>query len=143
MSEGSSSAPASPGLSDDGQNAGEAPLTMEASTLLTTLPVDTKHALASAGKLPLSKVRIHVQPVAGATPLKTTVFALTSSHRFELLVQLLRKKLRLQPHESLFCYVGSVFAPALDETVENLWRCFKQGPNRELYVQYAVSPAFG
>lgn len=88
---------------------------------------------------------------------------LTASHRFEMLVTSLRKKLKLQPHESLFCYIGNVFSPALDETVENLWRvsllrmrggryrgngadgvqCFKQGPKDELYVQYAMSPAFG
>jgi ubiquitin-like protein ATG12 len=47
---------------------------------------------------------------------------LTATHRFEMLVTFLRKKLKLQPHESLFCYIGNVFSPALDETVENLWR---------------------
>ena len=47
---------------------------------------------------------------------------LTATHRFEMLVTSLRKKLKLQPHESLFCYIGNVFSPALDETVENLWR---------------------
>jgi len=27
----------------------------------------------------------------------------------------------VKEHESVFCYVGSVFAPALDEGVGNLW----------------------
>lgn len=54
MSQPSSPAqPASPALSDDGQ--AEAPLTMEASTLLTTLPTDTKQALATAGRLNVEK----------------------------------------------------------------------------------------
>jgi ubiquitin-like protein ATG12 len=36
-------------------------------------------------------------------------------------VRFLRKKLGVKEHESVFCYVGSVFAPALDESVMNLW----------------------
>jgi ubiquitin-like protein ATG12 len=28
----------------------------------------------------------------------------------------------LKDHESVFCYVNSVFAPGLDEGVGNLWR---------------------
>jgi ubiquitin-like protein ATG12 len=47
----------------------------------------------------------------------------------------------VKEHESVFCYVGSVFAPSLDEGVGNLWSCFKQG--EELVVAYALAPAFG
>jgi len=41
----------------------------------------------------------------------------------------------------VFCYVGNVFSPALDEGVGNLWSCFRQG--EELVVGYALAPAFG
>jgi hypothetical protein len=41
----------------------------------------------------------------------------------------------------VFCYVGNVFSPALDEGVGNLWTCFRQG--EELVVGYALAPAFG
>lgn len=37
-------------------------------------------------------------------------------------MQWLRRKLTLKDHESLFCYVNSVFAPGLDEGVGNMWR---------------------
>jgi hypothetical protein len=37
-------------------------------------------------------------------------------------VRFLRRKLALQDHEAVFCYVNSVFAPGLDEGVGNLWR---------------------
>ena len=71
----------------------------------------------------------------------------------------------LKEHESVFCYVNSVFSPALDEGVGNLYRvsffffptllnpssgawdtdhilkCFKIG--EELVVHYAIHPAFG
>ncbi|KAJ4359699.1 Ubiquitin-like protein [Didymosphaeria variabile] len=71
------------------------------------------------------------------------VFMMTAANRFEVVVRQIRNKLKLQPHESVFCYIGNVFSPALDESVENLWRCFKQGTKEELYVGYALSPAFG
>lgn len=141
----SPAAPASPALSDDAQT--EAPLTMEASTMLTTLPVDTKQALATAGKLNVDRVVIHLTAIGSAPRMKQMVFRMTATNRFEVVVRQIRKKLEkehnLKGHESVYCYIGNVFSPALDETVENLWRCFKQGPKEELYVGYAVNPAFG
>ena len=74
-------------------------------------------------------------------------------------MRFLRRKLGLQDHESVFCYVNSVFAPGLDEGVGNLWRvglhgkqgklililtpwqCFRVG--EELVVSYSVTQAFG
>ena len=53
----------------------------------------------------------------------------------------MRKKLGMEQREGVFCYVNSVFAPAMDEVVGNLWRCFKTGD--ELVVAYAKVPAFG
>lgn len=58
-------------------------------------------------------------------------------------MRFLRRKLALKDHESVFCYVNSVFAPGLDESVANLWRCFKQGSREELVVSYSVTQAFG
>lgn len=37
-------------------------------------------------------------------------------------MRFLRKRLKLADHDSVFCYVNSVFAPSLDEGVGNLWR---------------------
>ncbi|KAF9741340.1 hypothetical protein PMIN06_001999 [Paraphaeosphaeria minitans] len=133
--------PASPALSDDA--APEAPLTMAASTLLTTLPVDAKEALVNDGKVRVQKVRIHLVAIGSAPRMPTMVFMMTASNRFEVVVRQIRNKLKLKPHESVFCYLGNVFSPGLDESVENLWRCFKQGQKEELYVGYALSPAFG
>lgn len=85
-------------------------------------------------------------------------------------MRFVRKKLQLKDHESVFCYVNSVFHPSLDENVGNLWRvsggmtcisifaearllevvrvttdifvqCFKTGD--ELVVSYSVTQAFG
>lgn len=37
-------------------------------------------------------------------------------------MRFVRKKLALKEHESVFCYINSVFAPGLDEGVGNLYR---------------------
>ncbi|CAI6318818.1 unnamed protein product [Periconia digitata] len=119
----------------------EAPLTMAASVVLTNLPRDASKALDEAGRLGVEKVTIRLQPIGSAPPLKQRVFKLSASSRFEVIVRQLRKKLGVKPHESVHCYIGNVFSPGLDEGVENLWRCFKQGD--ELVVGYALSPSFG
>ena len=101
---------------------------------------------------------------------------MSASNTFATVVKFLRKKLYGAAtedggggggkegvrHESLFCYVNSVFAPGLDEGVGNLFRvslfsyydlhtrtradthgsqCFKV--NDELIVAYSRTPAFG
>jgi len=81
------------------------------------------HALSSAPRLTASK------------------FKISASQPFATVVRSLRRKLRLSDAESVFCYVGSCFAPGLDEGVGNLWRCFQVGG--ELVVGYAVARSFG
>jgi ubiquitin-like protein ATG12 len=110
----------------------------------------------------LTIVTVRLQPIGSAPHLTQRIFKLSTNQRFETIVRFLRRKLGVKEHESVFCYVGSVFAPALDEGVGNLWtvswsgqgsgwgvrlgwangsQCFKQ--NEELVVGYAMAPAFG
>ncbi|KAF2243728.1 ubiquitin-like protein ATG12 [Trematosphaeria pertusa] len=119
----------------------EAPLTMAASVVLTHLPRDASRALETAGNLGVEKVTIRFQPIGSAPHLTQRVFKLSSNQRFETIVRFLRKRLAVKEHESVFCYIGNVFSPALDEGVGNLWACFKQG--EELVVGYSMAPAFG
>ena len=65
---------------------------------------------------------IRFQPVGSASPLRQRVFKISASQRFGFVVSFLRRKLGVQPGESVFCYVNSVFAPSGDEGVGNLWR---------------------
>jgi ubiquitin-like protein ATG12 len=69
----------------------------------------------------LLSVTIRLQPIGSAPHLNQRVFKLSTNQRFETIVRFLRKKLGVKEHESVFCYVGSVFSPALDEGVGNLW----------------------
>jgi ubiquitin-like protein ATG12 len=66
-------------------------------------------------------VTVRLQPIGSAPHLNQRVFKLSTNQRFETIVKFLRKKLGVKEHESVFCYVGSVFSPALDEGVGNLW----------------------
>ncbi|EUC49182.1 hypothetical protein GGP41_001849 [Bipolaris sorokiniana] len=119
----------------------EAPLSMAASVVLSSLPKDASKALETAGNLNVQKVTIRLQPIGSAPHLTQRIFKLSTNQNFATIVRFLRKRLGVKEHESVFCYVGSVFSPGLDEGVGNLWSCFKQG--EELVVGYALSPAFG
>ncbi|KAF2210809.1 hypothetical protein CERZMDRAFT_44284 [Cercospora zeae-maydis SCOH1-5] len=116
-------------------------MTMAASVLLEHLPRDAARALDTAGELEQAKVTIRLSPLPNTPQLRQPRFRCSSKQRFEHIVRFLRRKLALQDHESVFCYVNSVFAPGLDEGVGNLWRCFKTGD--ELVVSYSITQAFG
>ncbi|KAK4990048.1 Ubiquitin-like protein [Elasticomyces elasticus] len=131
----------SPTPPDDDPHAADLPLTMAASGILDQLPQDAQKALEHAGELAQAKVTILFRPLPSTPRLRTDKFKISSTQRFEAVVRFLRRKLALQEHESVFCYVNSVFAPALDEGVGNLWRCFKTGD--ELVVSYSITPAYG
>ena len=66
-------------------------------------------------------VVIHLQPIGSAPRLIKQKFRLPTDRRFGAIVMFLRKKLGTKEHESVYCYIGNVFAPALDEGVGNLW----------------------
>ncbi|KAJ5662901.1 Autophagy-related protein 12 [Penicillium longicatenatum] len=86
-------------------------------------------------------VTVRFQPLPSAPMLKTRVFKVSASQKFETVVKFLRKKLDCKDTDSVFCYVNSVFAPGLDEGVGGLWRCFKS--DDQLIVAYSMTPAFG
>ncbi|KAH8157905.1 APG12-domain-containing protein [Xylaria telfairii] len=120
----------------------ELPLTMTASTVLTALPRDASSALASAGGFEQEKVQVRFKAVGSAPQLKSEVRKISATQKFETVVTHLRKILALSPTDGLFLYVNSAFAPALDEIVGNLHRCFKDS-NNQLIVVYSIAPAFG
>lgn len=70
----------------------------------------------------VNPVTVRFQPLPSAPMLKTRVFKVSASQKFETVVKFLRKKLDCKDTDSVFCYVNSVFAPGLDEGVGGLWR---------------------
>lgn len=136
--------PSTPIPDDSSPLSANMPLTLTASLILTSLPTTSTTLLStSPGALTQQKITIRFQPVGSAPTLRQKVFKVSSAQRFETVVNFLRKKLgaEVRAGESVFCYVNSVFAPALDEGVGELWRCFRTG--EELVVAYAKMPAFG
>lgn len=120
---GPSAQPATPVPEDDSEeDQNDQPLPMTASVVLSALPKNTSEALQGAGDLHQAKVTIRFQAVGSAPSLKQAAYKVSSTHRFSYVVSMLRKKLGVQPKDSVFCYVNSVFSPGLDEVVGNLWR---------------------
>ncbi|KAK0617234.1 ubiquitin-like autophagy protein Apg12-domain-containing protein [Immersiella caudata] len=134
------SSPASPAL--EGRDSPDLPLTMTASTMLMSLPRDATAALAAAGGFPQEKVIVRFRAVGSTPSLNRQVVKVNSTYKFEAVVAHLRKQLKVQETDSVFLYINSTFAPALDEVVGNLWRCFKDS-NSHLNVSYSMTPAFG
>jgi ubiquitin-like protein ATG12 len=95
---------------------------MTASTVLLSLPRDATAALAAAGGFPQDKIVVRFKAVGSAPALKRDVAKVSSTQKFETVVAHVRRVLRVQDTESVFLYVNSTFAPALDEVVGNLWR---------------------
>ncbi|KAJ5889185.1 Autophagy-related protein 12 [Penicillium tannophilum] len=125
----------------DDQHGADLPMNMTASVMLTGLPRDAHQALADVEHIDNHKVTVRFQPLPSAPMLKTRVFKVSASQKFETVVKFLRKKLDCKDTDSVFCYVNSVFAPGLDEGVGGLWRCFKS--DDQLIVAYSMTPAFG
>ncbi|KAL3422029.1 ubiquitin-like autophagy protein Apg12 [Phlyctema vagabunda] len=105
-------------------------------------PLDLTTALAAAGTFPLAKVTVRFKAIGSAPVLRQQVCRISSTQRFEQVVAYLRRVLRVRPDESVFLYVNSSFAPALDEVVGNLFLCFKDS-SEQLIVTYSMTPAFG
>jgi ubiquitin-like protein ATG12 len=139
--------PGSEPIPDRSSPPAELPLTLASSLVLTSLPRDATAALAAASAAAAAaardKVTVRFKAVGAAPALRQQVYRITASQRFEVVVAFLRRLLRCAPSDSLFCYVNSSFAPALDELVGNLDRCFASRAQGELLVAYAMTPAFG
>ncbi|TVY35259.1 Ubiquitin-like protein [Lachnellula subtilissima] len=123
-------------IPDSSHNEPDLPLTMASSMILTSLPRDAASALSTAGDFPKPKVTVHFKAVGSAPSLDQ------NTQRFETVVAYLRRKLKVNERDSVFLYVNSTFAPALDEVVGNLHRCFKDSKD-QLIVTYSMTPAFG
>jgi ubiquitin-like protein ATG12 len=70
----------------------------------------------------MNPVTVRFRAVGSAPILRTKVFKISASMKFETVVNFLRKKLDCKPTDSVFLYVNSVFAPGLDEGMGNLFR---------------------
>jgi ubiquitin-like protein ATG12 len=110
---------------------------MTASAILTSLPRDATAALAEANSSVTTgspgspgqaqqlqvpeKIVVRFKPVGAAPALRHEKSKVGTEQRFETVVGYLRRVLKVKDTDSVFLYVNSAFAPALDEVVGNLW----------------------
>jgi ubiquitin-like protein ATG12 len=69
-----------------------------------------------------SLVTVRFKAVGAAPILRQQICKISSTQRFEAVVAYLRRVLKCKETDSVFLYVNSTFAPALDEIVGNLHR---------------------
>lgn len=78
----------------------------------------------------------------GNTPiLKKKNFKVDSNFTIGQLKVLIKKFLSLDTNEALFVYVNQIFAPSLEQTVQNLFDCF--GCDGKLILYYSKAQAWG
>jgi len=88
-----------------------------------------------------SKVVVRFKAVGNAPIMKTNFYKITSSNRFQTVIQFLRKELGWKPGDSLFTYINLAFSPAPDDTVSNLYKSFQT--DGHLIVNYSTTAAWG
>ncbi|KAI0343789.1 autophagy protein 12 [Trametopsis cervina] len=88
-----------------------------------------------------TQVVILYKAVGNASIMKKTEYRITAANKFQAVIRFLRKELGLKPGDSLFTYINLAFAPAPDDTVANLYKCF--AVSNKLIVNYSLSAAWG
>ena len=84
---------------------------------------------------------MHIRAGPGTPILKLEKFKVNAADPFSVLVDFLKRQIRLKPHEPLFCYVNNSFVPSYDQTMHDLHACFAVGG--ELLIHYCKTDAWG
>ncbi|KAK0472817.1 APG12-domain-containing protein [Armillaria novae-zelandiae] len=79
-------------------------------------------ALQTYKKKDGEKVIVRFKAVGNAPIMKQNFFKITSSNRFQAVIQFLRKELSWKAGEPLHTYINLAFSPAPDDTVSNLFK---------------------
>ncbi|WVW85953.1 ubiquitin-like protein ATG12 [Kwoniella bestiolae CBS 10118] len=98
-------------------------------------------ALEHYKKKDASKVVVRFKAIGSAPIMKNNVFKATAGHKFQAVILFLRQQLGMKKDEPLFTYINAAFAPAPDDTVGNLYKCF--GTEGHLIVNYSNTQAWG
>ncbi|KAK7457087.1 Ubiquitin-like protein [Stygiomarasmius scandens] len=98
-------------------------------------------ALQTYKKKDSEKVIVRFKAVGNAPIMKQNFFKITSSNRFQAVIQFLRKELGYKGNEPLHTYINLAFSPAPDDTVANLFKSFQT--DNHLIVNYSTTTAWG
>ncbi|PWN95537.1 APG12-domain-containing protein [Tilletiopsis washingtonensis] len=135
-------APASGSGSGSGSAGSPALPLATASAAAAAAAAQVAHALDTYRRKDTSKaVVVRFKAIGNAPIMKNNYFRITAFNRFHAVVVFLRKELGWKSGDALFLYINSSFAPAPDDTVGNLYRCF--GTEGHLIVNYSTQAAWG
>ncbi|KAI4517058.1 APG12-domain-containing protein [Schizophyllum commune] len=98
-------------------------------------------ALETYKKKDPAKVVVRFKAVGNAPIMKQNFYKITSSNRFQAVIQFLRKELGWKAGDPLFTYINLAFSPAPDDTVSNLFKSF--ATDGHLIVNYSTTAAWG
>ncbi|KAF8650708.1 hypothetical protein AX16_005081 [Volvariella volvacea WC 439] len=84
---------------------------------------------------------VRFKAVGNAPIMKSNFFKISSSSRFQVVIQFLRKELGWKSGDPLFTYINLAFSPAPDDSVGNLFKCFST--DGHLIVNYSTTAAWG
>ncbi|ORX62392.1 APG12-domain-containing protein [Hesseltinella vesiculosa] len=97
--------------------------------------------IASLKTKDTSKVIVRFCAIGNAPILKQSYYKITASNKFQTVIQFLRRELKYQGTDPLFLYINSAFAPAPDEQLSSLYKCF--GTGNHLIINYCTTVAWG
>ncbi|KAJ3169557.1 hypothetical protein HDU88_000748 [Geranomyces variabilis] len=109
---------------------------------LASSPVPRRPSSAvTSNAEPNAKVVVRFRATGNAPILKQNFYKITASQKFQTVISFLKKELHYKQQQSLFLYVNAAFAPAPDEIVGNLHKCFATDGN--LIINYSTTAAWG
>ncbi|BGO98713.1 hypothetical protein RTG_00981 [Rhodotorula toruloides ATCC 204091] len=100
-----------------------------------------REALEASKLKEATKVVVRFKATGNAPIMKQNFYKITASNQFRAVIAFLRKELAWKPSDPLFLYINSSFAPAPDDTVADLYKCF--GTENHLIVNYSSTQAWG
>ncbi|XP_033214218.1 autophagy protein 12-like [Belonocnema kinseyi] len=98
-----------------------------------------EHAQATAKDK--SKIDILLKATGDAPIMKKKKWAVNPEKHIGSIGEFIKKYIKLEPNERLFLYINQTFAPAPDQTVQNLYDCY--GTDGKLIIHYCKTQAWG
>lgn len=90
-----------------------------------------------------NKITVLLKPTSNAPIIKKTKWNVNASYTVFQTASFIRKFLDVDPSVSIFIYINASFAPALDQTIQNLYDCYGSDTTKQLVLYYSTTPAWG
>ncbi|XP_054276099.1 autophagy protein 12-like [Macrosteles quadrilineatus] len=101
--------------------------------------VDKPSDVSKSSKI--EKIDILLKPTANAPIMKKKKWSVDPDKKIGMVIEFIKKYLKLDPAETLFLYVNQAFAPSPDQLVRNLYDCYET--DGKLILHYCLGQAWG